>query len=116
MTAPRDQIFRLQDILQAIGDIRTLLEDVGPEAYPPDRLRKLAVERGLEIISEASRHVSHDLQAQEPEIDWRGIADIGNVLRHAYNKVDDAVIYKIASSQLDEREAAARRFLAQLDA
>jgi uncharacterized protein with HEPN domain len=41
-----------------------------------------AVERGLEIISEASRHVPPDLQAPETEIPWRQIAAIGNLLRH----------------------------------
>ncbi len=44
-----------------------------------------AVERYLERLSEASRHVPDALKEKHPNIDWRGVADLGNVLRHAYD-------------------------------
>jgi uncharacterized protein with HEPN domain len=44
-----------------------------------------AMERYLERLSEASRHVPQELKEKHPEVDWRGVADIGNVLRHAYD-------------------------------
>src|SRR6516225_1142583 len=39
------------------------------------------VERGVEIISEASRHLTDDLKARHPEIPWSKVAAIGHVLR-----------------------------------
>ena len=42
----------------------------------------MAVERLLEIISEASRFVPPDEKAQQPNINWRRLADLGNWLRH----------------------------------
>jgi len=45
------------------------------------------VERGVEIISEASRHLTDDLKARHPEIPWSKVAAIGHVLRHACERV-----------------------------
>jgi uncharacterized protein with HEPN domain len=47
---------------------------------------------------------------------WREIASIGNVLRHAYHRVDDEVVYVIVTRQLGPLEAAVRRLLDHLDA
>ena len=42
---------------------------------------------------------------------WREVASIGNVLRHAYHRVDDEVIYVIVTRQLEPLETAVRRLL-----
>jgi len=49
---------------------------------------RLAVERLLETISEALRHIPVDMKAKEPKINWRRLADLGNWLRHAYHRTD----------------------------
>ena len=65
---------------------------------------------------EASRHLPEPLRATEPEVPWREIASIGNVLRHAYHRIDDEVIYVIVTRQLGPLEATIRRLLDRLDA
>jgi uncharacterized protein with HEPN domain len=50
-------------------------------AFEPDRRKRWLVERGIEIISEASRHLPDELKARHPEIPWPKVAGIGNVLR-----------------------------------
>ncbi len=77
-------------------------------------LWRRAIERGIEIISEAARHLPDDLKRAEPGVPWRQVTGVGNVLRHGCDSVEDAVIYDIATSQLDELEAAVRRMLARL--
>jgi len=52
-----------------------------------------------------------EVTALAPEIDWRRIAGIGNVLRHEYNRVADDVIYQVATENLAPLEAAVRRLL-----
>lgn len=46
---------------------------------------------------------------------WREIAGIGTVLRRAYHRVDDEVIYVIVTRQLGPLETAVRRLLDQLE-
>ncbi len=63
-----------------------------------------AVERYLERLSEASRHVPDELKDKYPNIDWRGVADVGNVLRHAYDQVMDHRIWQIVTADLNALE------------
>jgi uncharacterized protein with HEPN domain len=63
------------------------------DAFRADRKTVYAVVRALEIISEASRRLPGDLIDRHREIDWRAIAAVGNVLRHEYEAVDEALIW-----------------------
>jgi uncharacterized protein with HEPN domain len=45
------------------------------------------VERGIEIISEASRPLTDEMKARHPEIPWQKVAAIGKVLRHNYENI-----------------------------
>jgi uncharacterized protein with HEPN domain len=66
------------------------------------------VERGIEIISEASRHLTDEMKARHPEIPWQKVAAIGNVLRHNYEKIAAPVIWKLAQTDLPALEKVCR--------
>ena len=76
---------------------------------------KHASERGVEIISESSRHLPDSLKEREPHIPWRLITGIGNVLRHDYQTISDHVVWDIIVNHLDPLEGAVRRLLAQVE-
>jgi uncharacterized protein with HEPN domain len=78
----------LQDILEAITGVRAAVGGMSLEDYCASWTTRRATERAIEIISEASRHLPQSLHASEPDVPWREIASIGNVLRHAYHRVD----------------------------
>ena len=106
----------MHDILEAVVGVRAAVGNMSLEAYGASWTTRRAAERAIEIISEASRHLAKPLRASEPDVPWREIASIGNVLRHAYHRVDDEVIYVIITRQLGPLEAAVRRLLDHLDA
>ena len=64
-----------------------------------------AVERCIEIISEAVRHIPDDVQADHPHIPWTNIAGIGNFLRHGYFEVNADVIIRAVRLELSALEA-----------
>src|SRR5271154_4765314 len=78
---------RLADIVEAIGRIRRVLDGVSLEAFEQDWEKRWLVERGVEIVSEASRRLSDDIKARHVGIPWSKVAGIGNVLRHDYDRV-----------------------------
>lgn len=88
-------IFRLRDIAEAIDQIEFLLRGKTFDDVRADRNVRAAFERFLEIISEASRHIPKDLRDQAPEIPWVRVSDIGNHLRHAYNRVDAEILWDL---------------------
>lgn len=72
MTA--DPSIPLHDILSALSGIREALGEADFDAYRKRRPLRRAVEREIEIISEASRRVPDDLEKTEPDIPWQEIA------------------------------------------
>jgi uncharacterized protein with HEPN domain len=62
---------RLHHVLHAIENIERFLEGKRKEEFVSDQLLRLAVERSLEIISEASRRIPADVKARETQISWQ---------------------------------------------
>jgi uncharacterized protein with HEPN domain len=81
-------------------------------AFEDDWQRRWLVGRGVEIISEASRHLSDDLKAHNPEIPWQKVAGIGNILRHNYGSIAAPVLWKLLQADLPVLEKACRSELA----
>ena len=104
---------RLTDIVEAIELIRSEMAGVTLQAFEPDKRKRWLVERGIEIISEASRHLSDELKARHPEIPWQKVAGIGNVLRHEYEHVAHDVLWHVVRDDLPPLEKACRDELAR---
>lgn len=102
---------RLRHILDAIARIQTYVADRSLDDYLADDMRRHAVERCLEIISEASRHIPQRHKDRFPEIRWRGVADFGNVLRHEYPRVVDRRVWQIVTDDLPPLKAAIEAML-----
>lgn len=111
---PRTPRVRLLDMLDAIEGIRTAVAGLDYKAYERGWIVRRAVERGLEIISEASRHVPDHVKVEHPGVPWRQIAGIGNVLRHEYQRVEDRLIWNVVCGHPDTLEGAVRSALASL--
>src|SRR4249919_2489293 len=58
---------RLADIIEAIERIRRVLDGVNLEAFEQNWEKRWLVERGIEIISEASRHLADDIKERRPD-------------------------------------------------
>jgi uncharacterized protein with HEPN domain len=104
-------LLRLVDIKDAIAGIEDLIADAKFEAFVANWGMQRAVERGLEIISEASRHLPAELTALAPEIPWRQIAAIGNLLRHEYQRADIKATWNIVKEHLPTLAVATERLI-----
>jgi uncharacterized protein with HEPN domain len=109
--AARSLIPRLTDIIEAIERIHAVLGDMPLDVFEADWQRQWLVERGVEIISEASRHLTDELKARHPEIPWRKVAGIGSVLRHDYESIAAPVMWKLVQADLPLLEKVCREEL-----
>jgi uncharacterized protein with HEPN domain len=107
---------RARHILDAIAKIEAFTADKTFEDYLADDMRRHAIERCLEIASEASRHIPREMKARHAEIAWRGVADFGNVLRHDYPNVKDRRVWEIVIHDLGPLKAAVARIARDLEA
>jgi uncharacterized protein with HEPN domain len=80
-------------------------------AFAADKRRRWLVERGIEIISEASRRLPDEMKLSHPEIPWPKVAGIGNVLRHEYGDVAYDVLWHVMREDLSPLYNACREEL-----
>jgi uncharacterized protein with HEPN domain len=104
---------RLTDIIEAVALICSEMAGVTLQAFEPDIRKRWLVERGIEIISEASRRLPDELKARHPEIPWPKVAGIGNVLRHEYEHVAHDVLWRVVRDDLPLLEKVCREELAR---
>lgn len=87
-------------VLEAIEQIEQFTVGMDFEAFLHDARTSRAVERCLEIVSEASRDFPEDLKAAHPEIEWQRMADAGNIYRHLYEGVDAKIVWRTVKDHL----------------
>jgi len=100
MSGPRALVPRLTDMVEAIEHIESVIAGVPLDVFEADWQKRWLVERGVEIISEASRHLTDELKARHPGIPWPKVAGIGNVLRHDYGGVAPDLLWRLAHADL----------------
>jgi uncharacterized protein with HEPN domain len=102
--AERSSIPSLNDIVEAIELIRKETTGETLSSFKQDRRKQWVVERGIEIISEASRRLGDDLKSRHPEIPWLKVAGIGNILRHEYQYVAPDILWHVVQNDLSPLE------------
>jgi uncharacterized protein with HEPN domain len=90
----------LWDMLQAARDVHELLEGRSLAEYLGDRVRRLALARALELVGEAARRVSDAFQQAHPEVEWRSIVGLRNVLAHQYGVIDHERLYRTGAESI----------------
>jgi uncharacterized protein with HEPN domain len=105
-------VAHLIDITEAIDLISAEMAGVTLHAFEKDRRKRWIVERGIEIVSEASRRLSEEMKLRHPHIPWQKVSDIGNILRHEYQQVAYDVLWRVVLDDLPVLDSACRRELA----
>jgi uncharacterized protein with HEPN domain len=102
-------------MLKAIDGIQAAVADKTFADFENEWLLRHGVQRGIEIISEASRHLPANLKAKHPKIRWPAIAGIGNVLRHDYHSISNRVLWDVVRDELPPLRKAVEVIFAGLD-
>ncbi|NKN37721.1 DUF86 domain-containing protein [Agrobacterium sp. a22-2] len=87
----------LAEIMDAIEGIEAHTAGKSLAEFKNDWLLRLGTQRALEIVSEACRHIPDELLNLAPDVPWKKIRGIGNVLRHEYHKIADDVIWVVVT-------------------
>lgn len=96
----RDIRTHFLDIVESIGHIDDFLAGMDYGTYRTDRKTRSAVERELQIITEAAIRLGSDAEKLCPGLDWKGFRGMGNVLRHEYHRVDDEIVWETVKAEL----------------
>ena len=107
----RDVRVFLEDILESIEKIEEYTANVDEEEFCENTFVQDAVLRRLEIIGEAVKNIPDDFRAKYPEIPWRQIAGMRDVLIHAYFGVNLRRVWKVVKEDIPELKLEIMRIL-----
>ena len=102
---------RVSHVLEAIERIERALAGKTRADFEGEILLRLAVERLLEIVCEAARHIPAAVKTAEPSIAWTTMTDFGNRLRHAYHTIDVGIVWQIVQNDLPPLKAFVERII-----
>jgi uncharacterized protein with HEPN domain len=69
--------------------------------FDADETLRLALSYLLQIIGEAASHVSRDTKRAHPDIPWRSIVGMRHRLVHGYFQIDEDVVWKTVTTELE---------------
>jgi uncharacterized protein with HEPN domain len=92
--------------MDAIAMIGQFTSGMDFEAFRSNPMAVAAVERKLQIISEAAIRLGTEAETRCPAIPWREIRGLGNQLRHAYERIDLDTIWNSVTDDLPPLKAA----------
>ncbi len=97
-----DDVVYLRHIYDAAARITFYLQGVSESEFAETALLQDGVIRQLEIIGEATRHLSQSLRMQYPEIPWQDMAGMRNKLIHDYFGVDIEAVWLTATQDVPQ--------------
>jgi len=80
----RDMLLYIEDILDSIAKIEHYTKDINENEFLTDTQIQDSVLRRLEIIGEAVKNIPNDFRNKYPQIPWKRIAGLRDVLIHEY--------------------------------
>lgn len=76
----------LWDFREAAREIHEFMRGVKFHQYEGNKMLRHALERQLLVIGEAAVHVSPRFRGQHPEINWKRLVELRNVIAHEYEE------------------------------
>jgi uncharacterized protein with HEPN domain len=96
----RDLRLYLTDILISGEKVLRYTEGMNFENFVADDRTFDAVIRNLQIIGEAVKNIPDDVRELNPEMEWRKIAGLRDILAHAYFQIEDEIIWDVVQNKV----------------
>jgi uncharacterized protein with HEPN domain len=109
----RNWQLRIHDMLGCIEKIERYTKDLDLAAFEQDDRTVDAVLRNLEVIGEASVRIPERIKMDNPDMPWRQMRAIRNVVAHEYFGVNLPIIWETVTRRLPELKQALRALLTQ---
>ena len=101
----------LAQLLDFIREARQLAAGTAIDKILHDQLTLRAFERVMELVGEAVKRLPGDVKEEAPEIPWKKISGMRDVISHGYEDVQYEVLWDAVQLQFPELEKTVHRLL-----
>ena len=91
---------RVEHILDAINEIETYLVNTEFDDFMENSMMRFACIKQMEIIGEASNHISNEIKSKFTQIEWAQINGMRNVFVHEYFGIDANLVWEIIKNDI----------------
>ena len=107
---------RINHVIDAIENVEIILENVTFDDFSNNLEKRLAIERLLEIIGEATNHISEEiLYNSKTSSPWKQIIATRNLISHEYFRIDVKMLFQIATVEMIPLKIDIKTILKNLD-
>lgn len=90
----------LLDLIKAAGEAQGFVVGMSEAAFLKDLRTQKALEREFEIMGEAARTLSLAAREQFPQVPFRSMIGMRNILGHDFGRVDPKELWKTVQAAL----------------
>ena len=110
---PRDSKVYLEEILTAIKKISRYTTGLTLESFSTDEKTVDAVLRNLEIVGEAAKRVPESIRRNHPDVEWKKIDGLRDILIHNYFAVDQEIVWDVVRNNLPDLQSRIEQMLSE---
>lgn len=100
----RDYRVYVDDVMASISKIKFYTKGFSKRKFLDDQKTIDAVVRNLEIIGEAIKNIPEKIRHRYPEVEWKKISGLRDILAHEYFGIDTEIIWDIIRNKVPELE------------
>lgn len=110
----REVSFYITHMLESIDHIEQFVSGVDKEGFMGNVEKQAAVVRMLSIMGEASKSVPNEVRARYPDVPWKRITSMRDILVHGYFKVDLDLVWSVVTEDLGPLKRRLREVLGKM--
>ncbi|MDP8247588.1 MAG: DUF86 domain-containing protein [Candidatus Tritonobacter lacicola] len=101
----------LEDIVKSCEKVLRFTKDMSREMFLQDEKTYDAVVRNLEIVGEAAKNVPNEIREKIPNIEWRKMGGMRDILSHGYFGIDDDILWDVVRNKVPRLAEEVSQFL-----